>query len=380
MPDAPRLRILYCEPFATGSHEAFTRSLTAGLDADFTVLTLPGRSWKWRMRGAAAWFALEERAALDRPHDLLFASSFLPLHELLGLAPHLAGIPSILYFHENQLAYPVRPEFAGERDFHFGFSQLLAATVATVPVFNSRHNRDSFCTEAARLLARLPDHVPRGLVEQVRRQSLVLPLPLDLDALPPGDLGDLPPGPGRAAGPLILWNHRWEHDKDPDAFFRVLARLQQEGVPFRVAVCGEQFAEKPPVFARARPELGARVVHWGHLPDRQAYARLLGQAQLALSTAQHEFFGIAVLEATHCGARPLVPDRLAYPEHFPPALRYADEADLLRQLGDLCRAWTAGDLDLRADRRELTAPYARDHVLPRYQELCQRLATRPPRT
>ena len=49
-------RILYLEPFDGGSHAAFTRTLTGGLDYDWTVLTLPGRHWKWRMRGAAPWF------------------------------------------------------------------------------------------------------------------------------------------------------------------------------------------------------------------------------------------------------------------------------------------------------------------------------------
>ena len=35
--------------------------------------------------------------------------------------------------------------------------------------------------------------------------------------------------------PLILWNHRWEYDKNPETFFKVLFNLHKKGIDFRVA-------------------------------------------------------------------------------------------------------------------------------------------------
>jgi len=40
----------------------------------------------------------------------------------------------------------------------------------------------------------------------------------------------------------------------------------------------------------------------------------LQQADVIVSTANHEFFGISVVEAIAAGAFPLVPNRLSYPE------------------------------------------------------------------
>ncbi|MGL4651339.1 MAG: glycosyltransferase, partial [Caldilineaceae bacterium] len=57
--------------------------------------------------------------------------------------------------------------------------------------------------------------------------------------------------------------------------------------------------------------------------SRAEYEVLLSQAALVVSTADHEFFGISLLEAVLAGAFPLLPKRLSYPELLPPALHDA---------------------------------------------------------
>jgi len=371
------MRILYVEPFLTGSHASFTRVLTQDPGPDWTTLTLPGRHWKWRMRGIAPWAVLEHAQVLDQPYDLLLASSYVPLAELVGLSPGLARLPRILYFHENQLTYPQRGPDPGQRDHHFGMTQLVSALAATRCVFNSAHNRDGFLAAGRELLARMPDAVPRGWIERIEARSEVLTVPIDLPPAPP--TADVPADhPDRARGPVILWNHRWEHDKQPEAFFAALGALHDRDVPFRVAVCGQRFSRSPEVFEQARAWLGERVVHWGFCETPAAYRALLSSAQLAVSTAIHEFFGVAMIEATHFGAEPLVPDRLAYPEIFPDEHRYPDDATLVRRLEARCRAWVQGE-PLRADRRAITDAHRAATMLPRYHALFERVVAGGPK-
>jgi glycosyltransferase involved in cell wall biosynthesis len=296
-------------------------------------------------------------------------------------------MPRVLYFHENQLAFPVPPATRspattseawsgmaerGGRDLHFAFTQLVSALSATRCVFNSEYNRRSFLEEGARLLGRMPDAVPPGWIEELDRRSLVLPLPLDLPAVADAVLEDLP-ADQRADGPLLVWNHRWERDKGPGRLLALLRGLRSSGERFRLAVCGQRFRRVPPELLAVRDEFADHIEAWGWLESRSEYEQLLGRAQIVLSTAEQEFFGISILEATHLGAHPMVPDRLSYRELMPREHRYGDDEAAAKRLIELCRRWTSGDLDLRADRRRLTLPHGREAVLPRYWELFETL-------
>jgi glycosyltransferase involved in cell wall biosynthesis len=366
------MRLLFLEPFDSGSHRRFLRDLTDGLEeshgVESTVLAMPGRHWKWRMRGAVPWLAQEHDAELRRPYDLVFASSYLALAELVGIYPELAQVPRILYFHENQLAYPVREGLADPaRDSHFGFTQMVSALAATRCVFNSAYNRDSFLSAGTALLDRMPDARPRGWTEQIASKSLVLGLPL---RLPQFAQNSLDSSAERELGPTLLWNHRWEHDKNPDEFFAVLETLAAEGVAFRLIVCGEQFREVPESMRRARQTLADRILHFGFVEETELYHSLLARSHIVVSTAVHEFFGVSVIEAVAAGARPLVPDRLSYQELFPAEFRYHD---LTLALRSLCETWYHGEVALRGDRSDLVDRHSESHVVPRYYDLFCRL-------
>jgi len=87
---------------------------------------------------------------------------------------------------------------------------------------------------------------------------------------------------------------------------------------------GQSFRRQPEIFEEARQRLSHRIIHYGYAESRQEYIRLLKQGDIVVSTANHEFYGISVIEAVRAGCRPLLPNRLSYPELFDRRFLYED--------------------------------------------------------
>ena len=324
------LRILALESYDGGSHAQFLDGIIAHSRHDFTRMSLPARKWKWRMRGAAIYFA-RQLLGDSEPYDVVFTSDTTAVADLRALLPApLNGKPIVCYFHENQLTYPLPDE--SERDYQYGFTNITSCLAADAVWFNSRYHLDSFLNGVDRLLAKMPDFVPEGIADTIRSRAAVLPLGLDPELFDRACSAKEHP-------PTVLWNHRWEYDKNPDEFFETLFDLQRAGIEFRLIVAGENFRTAPPIFAAAEKLLAERIDHFGYAADRTAYLELLGRGDIIVSTAIHEFFGLAVLEAIAAGCYPLLPDRLSYPELLPPAVHsqcfYNDSRDLRSKLTDL---------------------------------------------
>jgi glycosyltransferase involved in cell wall biosynthesis len=331
------MNILVLEPYYGGSHKAFLAGLIQHLPYTFDLLTLPAHSWKWRMRLAAPHFAgvlaTDSRYA-GKTYDRILCSSLVDGAALRGLLPsHLRNIPLLTYFHENQFAYPVQVSEA--RDVHFGLTNLTTALASERLAFNSQYNLDSFLAGCGEVLAKMPDMSLSGYGEAIRGKATILYPGLDFSGI-----DSCPEERQAGRPPVLVWNHRWEHDKNPELFFRTLYQLGEQGVPFGLIVLGESFRNQPQVFAQARERLAERIIHFGYAEDRREYCRLLCQGDVVVSTANHEFYGMAVLEAVRAGCRPLVPDRLSYRELFAPAFRYED-GDFA---GKLLAAMAAGRL------------------------------------
>lgn len=300
------MRVLALEPFYGGSHRAFLEGWKKRSRHEFTILSLPGYKWKWRMRHAAVTFASELCARIQQGDqwDVIWASDMLNMAEFLGLAPReIQQLPRVAYFHENQLTYPVRVE--SERDLHFAFSNLTTAICSDAVWFNSEFHREDLLSAMHNYLRRMPDFAPMAELDRVKEKSSVQYPGVELESSRRG---------GRGSPLRILWNARWEHDKNPDLFFNAVSDLRQKNVDFRLIVLGEAFRHRPAVFDQAKTEFANVIDHWGYAETRTEYVELLEQADVVVSTALHEFFGIGVVESIYAGAVPLLPNRLAYPE------------------------------------------------------------------
>lgn len=299
------MKILALEAYYGGSHKAFLDGWQKHSIHDFTLLTLPPNKWKWRMRHAAITFARQvgELVQQGGQWDILFCSDMLNLAEFCGLVDEsVRRLPKTVYFHENQLTYPVQVE--SERDYQYCMTNITTALAADAVWFNSQFHLDEFLTAAEQFLKRMPDYQPLEAVEQIRKKSSVQPpgvMPVEAER-------QRTPGP-----PRILWAARWEHDKNPEDFFEAIKILKDKGIDFRLNVIGQQFRESPKVFDWARDVFAEHIDCWGFQATRTEYERALAMSDIVVSTANHEFFGIGILEAIAAGCFPLLPARLSYP-------------------------------------------------------------------
>lgn len=327
-------QLLILEPFYGGSHKQLLDTLTSRLDHDssaapltYHLVTLPAKKWHWRARTSA--LKLSQMVERDHEYTTLLTSSVTSLAELLGLRPDLAQLRKIVYFHENQLCYPVQK--AKDRDFQYGYNQITSSLAADTVLFNSAYNLTSFLDNIPKFLSLQPDQRAdtRAIVETIRHKSQVAYFPLQL----PDKVI-----PKAKEGPVhIVWPHRWEHDKDPDMLCRVVLKLHEAGHQFVLSMLGEVYSEVPEIITTMKQTLQDKIAVFGFLPSRESYFQLLSQADVVVSTAKHEFYGVSMLEAAWLGCYPLCPNSLVYPEIYPPECLYNTEQQLFKLLANFCK-------------------------------------------
>lgn len=325
------MKALLLSAYDAQSHGVWRKNLKAMFpNIQWVELLLPARYFPWRVRGNSLSWAFNHREVLTDNYDLLLSTSMTDLSALRGFVPQICSIPSIVYFHENQFAYPSNPDPL-VRPMNMVEPQILSlytALCADAVVFNSEYNRRSFLDGAGALLKKLPDHVPEGLLRCIE-QARVIPVPLS-EALFNGT-----PTAKDSQVLEIVWNHRWEYDKGPQLLLAIVQELIARALPFRLHLLGQRFRTAPPEFAQLQTLLEGHYARSGiaagrsgfvaHLED---YHQCLRGADVVLSTAVHDFQGLSLLEACALGCSPLAPRRLVYPEYLPAQCLFEDCADL----------------------------------------------------
>ncbi len=319
------MKFLFLEPFFGGSHKDFAQGLVAHSTHRIDLVTLPARFWKWRMRGAALYFI--KQAPDLSGYDGLITTDLMSLSDFIALNKTKCP-PALVYFHENQLTYPIAP---GERiDYQFGFTDITTALAADRILFNSHTHFDAFFAGLPGFIHKMPEFKPLWVKDEIKAKSSVLypgcdftkdPIDLDPPALSP---------------PLIIWNHRWEFDKNPELFFSALDRIDKTGVDFQLALLGENYQVEPKAFIKAKTRFKDKIVHYGYVESKREYIKWLKKGTAVISTARQENFGISMVEAVRFGCLPLLPNRLSYPEILPKEFHsqflYHSQDDLVEKL------------------------------------------------
>lgn len=326
------MHILLLEPYFSGSHRTWAEGLQYYSTHDIEIISLKGQFWKWRMHGGAVSLANEINNSTRTP-DLILATSMLDLTTLLSLTrQRTQGVPTAIYFHENQLSYPWPPndrDLINKRNVHYGFINYVSALTADHVIFNSKYHLNSFLKEAENMLKHFPDYNELNSISKIKKKSDVLHLGIDLSRF--DKYKTTYNGP-----PLILWNHRWEYDKNPEEFFNILFQIKEDDIDFRLVVLGENFNTKPSIFDKAKEQLKKEILHFGFIQSLDEYAKWLWYSDILPVTNNQDFFGASIIEAIYCNTFPLLPKRLTYPELLPKSFQkdhlYKDENDLIKKI------------------------------------------------
>ncbi len=292
-------------PWHRGSHRRWAEGYAAASGHAVRLVALEGAAWRWRLQAGAIPVAeaLTDAWRAEGPPDVLLVSGMVDTAVLLGLLRPPPSTRVVVYQHESQVARP-RPDQPEARDAVL--AQWRGWLAADEIWFATEWHR----AEALRGLVRFAEAQPgpeiTRTIRMMAERTTIVPVGVDLEAFTPA-VGD--DGP-----PVVLWSHRWEPDKEPEVFAAAVDRLADDGVPFRLALAGAfGDAGGSPVFDHLLEHHGERIVASVPL-DRDAYVSAVRSADVVVSTAAHEFFGVSVVEALAAGSVPVVPDRLSYPE------------------------------------------------------------------
>ena len=308
------MNILLIEPFYTGSHKSWAEGYQQNSAFNISILSLKGIYWKWRMHGGAVTLAKKfNQFVKNHGHpDLILTTDMLNLPVFVAFA-NVKDIPIVTYFHENQLTYPWSTQDRDKeknRDHHYGFINYTTALRSNKILYNSHFHKDSFISALRKFLKQFPDNNELSTIDTISDHSHVPYLGLDLKKF------DQYKFEKDNNLPIILWNHRWEYDKNPDLFFEILCQLKNQNIKFKLVVLGEEFDTEMSIFTDARDQFSDEILHFGYCDKFEDYAQWLWKSDYLLVTSNQDFFGASIMEAVYRNTSPILPNRLTYPELF----------------------------------------------------------------
>jgi len=336
---ATQLDILALEPFYGGERRAMLESVLHCSRHRWTLLKLPPRRIERRLTAAANWFAEQISRHWSGRLDVLFVSEAINLPELYRLVPRLTEIPSIVYFHDNQLGAPPSPR-TGPVDV----INVFTAAAASEVWFNSLSHLRKFLALATKLVERHPELATRNPMPRIAANAQVMPPPMDM-SLVERVKEQNPQLPTRDSRAIFVETRGADIQLLNDA----LSELELRNESFRLITVG-------PV-----DNLGTR---WPRrtIKEDDEVGQILGMLECGLvaSVKRSAAFDFLVTRAILAGCRPVLPDVGVYPELLPESLHgmclypMQDEplADLLMFAMEAADSWHPPDLRLMVERHE----------------------------
>ncbi len=319
--------ILLLESYYGGSHKYWADNLIRYSRHNIQLMTLPARKWKWRMQGAAYTFyemILEDQS---RP-DIIIASSMIDMSMLISLLRGHLDCSYILYMHENQLTYPLSHLSEKNFDLSYGYQNYKSCLATDAVLFNSHYHKKEFVSACNQLLDKMPDYNNKSSVDRIKNKSEVIEVGLDFSLLDRYSHSETDNKTNKKVK-TILWNHRWEYDKNPTLFINLLRKLNRNHQDYKLCITGLDKDQNEKQYQEVMDEFGSHIIHLGYIESYQQYIEMISSTDILIVTSDHDFFGLSVIEAIYCGNSPLLPTDMVYSEYVSDSsLFYHSEEEL----------------------------------------------------
>lgn len=331
--------IYIVDPYYNASHRMWAQGIKSNSKFEVEIFSMSPNYWTWRMQGSAYTMSKRVSSSNVRP-DLIMVTDMIDLPLLKNLLPKNWNVPYVLYMHENQLTYPLSQYTQDKyQDLSYGYMNYKSCLVADYILFNSEYHSNTFLKACQILLHKMPDNKNLETIDLIKRKSQVIPIGLNLD-----QIEKVVKQTGNTTVnkriPSLLFNHRWEYDKRPEVFINLIDSLLENKLEFKINITSKL---SPSDAEKLKSKYGKYLNHIGNITSYESYLKLVSQSNILPVTSIHDFFGISVLEAIHCGCYPILPSDLCYQEHFisyNEEYFYKDDTDLFKKTTEIIQLFS----------------------------------------
>ena len=238
------MKFILVEPYDGGSHHYFNATLMGYLKESFSgaVVDLVSLSPRhWRLRFLTGHLSLAQMCNELKGHDeksIIITNSLMDVSAFKSqLRGKLRDCKIVTYFHENQMSYPLNPQSPGAafsrnyRDHFYPLVHLNQILASDVTVFNSVFCKSDTFSKVQSWLSSRQEKIEVGPLKKKEEDAYVIPIT--------GFKGEGIRLEFKERPKKIIWNHRWEFDKNPRDFFKVLRALFTKKSDLQAAIMGE---------------------------------------------------------------------------------------------------------------------------------------------
>ena len=322
------MELFIIEPYYGGSHKYWADNLRNKLPYNVSLFKLPARFWKWRMQGAAITLADNINNAAVSP-DCIIISDMIDLPTFKSLLKY-KSVPILLYMHENQFTYP---KSVADKEKHFdltyGYLNYKSALVADSVIFNTHFHKTQFLNACTDLLHKMPDFQNTDTITAIKNKSEIIPVGIDFDKIKNSEASIL-----KSKYPIIIWHHRWDEDKNPALFLKLLTDLKKLETSFNLILTVSPTDKRNIYYKKICEQFESDIIFNGFCDTKEDYYNLLNTADVMPIVSNHDFQGLSVIEGLASNIYPILPKHLVYQEYIKEqdAFYYDQYEDLLNQV------------------------------------------------